>query len=63
MPNTSGEFLTSGRIAKRLILALVLFSTLITAITTAVQLFVDYRRGVAKSKVDFRWSNPVIWIA
>lgn len=53
MPNTSGKILTSSRIAKHLILALVLFSTLITAITTAVQLFVDYRRGVSNIESGF----------
>jgi len=40
-------------IAKRLIIAIVLFSTLITIATTAVQLVTDYRKNLANIDADF----------
>ncbi len=54
MQRHAGNIVPRGRIARRLILALVLFSSLITAITTAVQLFVDYSRGVSEIEKSFR---------
>jgi hypothetical protein len=53
MPKTAKKTVPKGQIARRLILALVLFSSLITAITTAEQLFVDYRRGVTNIERSF----------
>ncbi|MBT4489835.1 MAG: response regulator [Rhodospirillaceae bacterium] len=53
MSNIAGETVSKGRIARRLILALVLFSSLITAVTTTIQLFVDYRRGVSNIERGF----------
>ena len=43
------EALTNGNgVAKRLIVALVLFSTVITGIITAIELWLDYRRDLAQ---------------
>jgi len=42
-----------GVIAKRLIVAFVLFSSMITLVTTGIQLFADYRRDVAGIENDF----------
>ena len=53
MSNAAEKNVTKGRIAKRLILAMVLFSSLITAVTTAFQLFYDYRRGVSNIERSF----------
>ncbi len=53
MSVTAGDTISKGRIARRLILALVLFSSLITAMTTAIQLFVEYRRGVSSIERGF----------
>ena len=46
MVNASETAIFKGRIAKRLILALVLISSRFTAITTATQLYLDYQRGL-----------------
>jgi hypothetical protein len=63
MSNAAEKNVTKGRIAKRLILAMVLSSSLITAVTTAFQLFYDYRRGVSNIERSFFWSNRAIWMA
>ena len=42
-----------SRTAKRLIVALVLFSSFITALTTAIQLFIDYRRDLESIESAF----------
>jgi len=46
-----------GTIAKRLIVAFVLFSTLISLVTTGVQLYADYRDGLIGIKDDFSLIN------
>ena len=42
-----------GRLARRLILGVVLFSSLITLVTTAAQLYLDYAHDVAEIENDF----------
>ena len=53
MSDAASKNVAKGRIAKRLILAMVLSSSLITAVTTAFQLFFDYRRGVSNIEQSF----------
>jgi len=43
---TAGTEYKKGRLARRLIVAIILFSTAITVLTTAVQLYVDYDQDV-----------------
>ncbi|MCW9034919.1 MAG: PAS domain S-box protein [Rhodospirillales bacterium] len=51
---TAGTDYKKGRLARRLIVAILLFSTAITVITTAVQLYADYDQDVAAihSRID-----------
>jgi PAS domain S-box-containing protein len=53
MSRVVGKFILKSVLARRLILALVLVSSLFTAILTAFQLFVDYRRGVSDIESSF----------
>ncbi|MFP6705930.1 MAG: hypothetical protein VCE75_07845 [Alphaproteobacteria bacterium] len=53
MSDAASKNVAKGRIAKRLILAMVLSSSLITAATTVFQLFFDYRRGVSNIEQSF----------
>ena len=53
MSDAASKNVAEGGIAKRLILAMVLSSSLITAVTTAFQLFFDYRRGVSNIEQSF----------
>ena len=53
MSDAASKNVAEGRIAKRLILAMVLSSSLITAVTTAFQLFFDCRRGVSNIEQSF----------
>ena len=42
-----------GRLARRLIIAVILFSSLITLATTGVQLYADYRYDIGEIEADF----------
>jgi len=47
------QFKKNNRIAKRLIIGVVLFSTLLTLMTTSIQLYLDYRYSVAEINHSF----------
>jgi len=53
MSRAANDIIPKSILAKRLILALVLASSFITAILTAFQLFMDYRRGVEDIENSF----------
>lgn len=46
-------FGSPGRLARRLIIAVVLFSSLITLATTAIQLYLDYKHDLGQIQRDF----------